>query len=540
VRKAFSAYEVHPYSLDALIQLTATLSGQNTPQEIRAKTQPAYLHEYFQHADIRTIVVEREYVDRDYLEDFAAYYVRCFERYERTCSRLHFFSTAFDGKRFRQILGLALSDPAMRAFRESYCGFIVIKPLPQTVFGRTCLRTYPPKPNRHFPIARKFTANLFGIALDIPETLPFQEQDSVVAACATSALWSVLQATAKEFQHRLWTPIEITQAATEFSPVESRMIPNRGGLSTAMMAEAIRSVGLEPLLLDVPENDDDALRAAIYAYIRARIPVIMGVALVDICARKRPRLIGLHAVAVTGYNLSGKPARSGKKTGFRQRATCIDKIYVHDDQLGPFARMTFDGVRVKQPPESKGDPTPSLRSLSTTWKSSDGTLRVRAIPQILLVPLYHKIRIPYADVFQAVIELDGFLKTLTLPKQHSALGDLEWDLHLTTVNDLKTDLQASSELRGTNRTRWLTKSMARFVWRATAYAHDRPIFDVLIDATDIHTSNGVHGVIFYDAALEAIMNLIATSPALWSISDLGAGARRILEGIADGAAAAAA
>jgi hypothetical protein len=540
VRKEVAAYEVHPYSLENLIRLTATLSGQNTPQEIRAKSQPAYLHEYFQHGAVKTIVVERDYVDRDYLEDFAAYYVRCFEPYERTCSRLHFFSTPFDDKRFREVLSLAPSDSAMRAFRDSYCGFIVIKPLPQTVFGRTCLRTYPPKPNRHFPIARKFSANLFGIGLDIPETLPFQEQDSVVAACATSALWSVLQATAKEFQHRLWTPIEITQAATEFTPAESRMIPNRGGLSTAMMAEAIRSVGLEPLLLDVPANDDDALRAAVYAYLRARIPVIMGVALVDICVRKRPRLIGLHAVAVTGYNVSGKPAKPGTKTGFRQRATCIDKIYVHDDQLGPFARMTFDGVHVKQPPESNSDPGPSLRSLSTTWKSSDGTRRVRAIPQILLVPLYHKIRIPYADVFQAVIELDGFLKTLTLPKPHGTLRKLEWDLHLTTVNDLKTDLQGSNELRGKSRTHWLTKSMPRFVWRATAYAQNQRIFDVLVDATDIHTSNGVNGVIFYDGGLEAIMTLIATSPALSSISDLGAGARRILKSIADGAKASAA
>jgi hypothetical protein len=76
------------------------------------------------------------------------------------------------------------------------------------------LKTYPQEAGRSFPATRRFTANLFGISLDIPQTLPFQEQDSIVAACATSALWSVLQATAKEFQHALLTPIEITDIHT--------------------------------------------------------------------------------------------------------------------------------------------------------------------------------------------------------------------------------------------------------------------------------------------------------------------------------------
>ena len=159
---------------------------------------------------------------------------------------------------------------------------------------------------------------------------------------------------------------------------------------------------------------------------------------------------------------------------------------------------------------------------------------MRAVPRILLIPLYHKIRIPYADVFRAVIELDGFLKTLSLPKTHSALRDLEWDIHLTTVNDLKVDLQRSVALSGAARLKWLTYSMPHFLWRATARSNNDRTLDVLFDATDIHTSNGVHGVIFYDLGIARVMTYIAKSPTLVSLPDIGVGALRILRAVAAG------
>jgi hypothetical protein len=520
---------VHPYSLDALVRLVSQLSDhKNTVEAIRAKSHPKYLDRYLNTLGVKTIVAESHYVDRDYLEDFAAYYVRCFEPYERSCARLHFFNQSFDDAAFKATLNLPADSAALQSFRNSYCGFIVIKPLPNTVFGRTCLRVYPNNTTRHFPTARLFSANLFGIPLNIPETLPFQEQDSTVAACATSAIWSALQGTAKEFQHELLTPIEITRAATEFSPAETRMIPNRGGLSTDMMAEAIREVGLEPLQLQIQDGDEATVRAALYAYLNARIPVIMGVALIDTCVRGKPRLIGEHAVAVAGYNLAPKPIKTKIKAAFVQRADRIDKVYAHDDQLGPFARMAFDGVRVAF---KEGGKTVSAESMSTTWLSSDGTHKVRALPRDLLIPLYHKIRIPYEDICQAVIEVDGLFKTLPATPELKVLRALEWDIHLTTVNDLKTSLQRGSSLRGRPRLKWLVRSMPRFVWRATAFDNARPVMDVLFDATDIHTSNGVHGVIFYTPAIERVLRLISKSTAIASVQGIGEGALRILSAI---------
>jgi hypothetical protein len=520
-------FEVHTYDLPTLIRLTAKLSRWNSEEAVSNKSHPAYLDSYFTALKVQTIVVEPSYVDRDYLEDFAYYYVRCYERYERYCSRLHFFSEAFGEAAFRTLLSGAGGALTVEALKQAYCGFIVIKPLPQTVFGRTCLKTYPAEDGRAFPVARSFAANLFGVSLNIVHTLPFQEQDNVVAACATSALWSVLQGTAKEFQHAQLTPIDITRAATELLPAESRMIPNRGGLSTAMMAEAIRAVQLEPLTLNVPANDNITLRAALYAYLRARIPVILGVRLCDTATTE---IMGDHAVAVTGYKLADTPAAPLTTSGFRLRAARIRKIYAHDDQVGPFARMEFDGKQIEVELGDGRGPVP-VETLSTSWRNDSGTIdQVRAAPLIVLVPLYHKIRIPFEDIIQVVMDFHKFLSTAKPLNEVAGAGSLEWDIHLTTVNDLKGDLESSKQLKGERRLHWLTQGMPRFLWRATALSGTQRVLDIFFDATDIHTSESVHGVLVYDEALAAVLELIARDPKLEALNELP-GAVRILRSL---------
>lgn len=531
------AFEVHPYSLETLVRLTATLSRSNDESAISRKSHPAYLDIYFKKLGVRTIVVEREYVDRDYLEDFAAYYVRCFEPYERKCARLHFFKAEFDEVAFRDLLLHDAGNPKLAdlhaQLHESYCGFIVIKPLPQTIFGRTCLRTYPSIPGREFPVTSAFRANLFGISLKVPHTLPFQEQDNVVAACATSALWSALQATAKVFQHALLTPIDVTRAATTYLPAESRMIPNRGGLSSAMMAEAIRAVGLEPMTLTTPENEDVTLRAALYAYLRARIPLILGVRLVNTADPAGVKLVGDHAVAVTGFMLSEELPPPITATGFRLRATRMRKIYAHDDQVGPFARMVFDPDPIDVDLGDVRGPGPvPARSLSTSWRSEDGsTGNVHAVPLILVIPLYHKIRILFDDVMQVIVDLHKFLGAAGLFAAIGVADQLEWDIHLTTVNDLKTDLHRSPQLKPDQRLTWLSRPMPRFVWRAIAAVGETRVMEVLFDATDIHTNEGVFGVVFYEETLDETLHVVSADPAIDNVAELPDGARRVLHSL---------
>lgn len=97
-----NAYEVHPYSIDRLKNIIKEKSGKTSPFIIDMNFHAVYFEEYFgaEGVNAKTIVVEQEYVDRDFLEDYSSYYVRCFADYRRICSRLHFFDFAFTQRQF--------------------------------------------------------------------------------------------------------------------------------------------------------------------------------------------------------------------------------------------------------------------------------------------------------------------------------------------------------------------------------------------------------------------------------------------------------
>src|SRR5205823_6150928 len=101
-----------------------------------------------------------------------------------------------------------------------------------------------------------------------------QEQDAVAGACATSALWTILQGTGKTFQHSIPSPAEISNLAERHLPREARRAPSRG-LTDDQALTVIRSVDLEPLQLNV--RDRFTFQSSTYAYLRGNIPLYLGI-----------------------------------------------------------------------------------------------------------------------------------------------------------------------------------------------------------------------------------------------------------------------
>lgn len=464
-----SPYRVIPYGVEALTQ--CFVDNSNAPAAmVREKTHHRYFSEYFTVLNAKTILSEESYVDHDYLEDYAAYYVRCFEPYKRSTTRLHFFSLEFTEQQFRECLTNPSAELNQNVLQDNYIGFIVVKPLPKTVIGRTCLKVYPDDTGRReFPILREFTVNLFGLSLKI-DSLAYQEQDTVVAACATSALWSCFQGTGKLFQHAIPSPVEITKAATRHVPENlpansARPLPN-SGLTATQMALAVRDVGLDPYLVGTPSSY--VLNSTLYAYLRCRIPSILTFHLVDV-VDGNDNVMGAHAVAVTGYSLGKPQPEPFGQSGFLLRASRIDKIYAHDDQVGPFARMEHAQS------SSRG-------YLATSW-SGQGS--VEALPIFLLLPLYHKIRIPFETIHDAILVLDSVLEDARQHGYHDLIRP-EWDIYLTTVSEFKVDVLSSMRPElGALAEEALTVALPRFLWRATAKCGEDHHLDLLFDATGI-------------------------------------------------------
>lgn len=482
-------FEILPYSKPNLISLLnrsslADLHSLENDQHVE------YFDRYLSDVGTQSIVCESGYIDRDYLEDYAHYYVKCFPDYERKCTRLHFFNSAISEDDLVEILSNFTED-SHKTISDAYLGFAIVKRLPQTIFGRTCLKTYEGQ-GRYFPTLQNYKIHLFGIPLS-QRSLPFQEQDQVAAACATSCLWSIFHATGKLFQHRIPSPVEITNAATSQMPAQTRVFPNNS-LNVEQMAQAIRHVGLEPHFVSVL-NQDYLLKSTLYAYSRGGIPSALIVYLVD--TSNHPHVVDpiQHAIAVCGYRLSGAAPTAVGGTGVLSIASTIDKIYCHDDQIGPFARMEFDGVTV----EILNGSLQQFPSISTSWKGVNGVVgSKRAVANLLLIPLYHKIRIPIALIEQPVFDFDALVEELRANGLISLPQRIVWDIFLQQQNGYKNEILCTNHLDPKDKSAIATSHMPRFLWRAQAICEDRPILDLLFDATDIAQSGCFHNKLIYD------------------------------------------
>lgn len=473
--KAGESHTVFAYTKSAFAEEIARFVKRPLTS-VRDKPHLVYLDGYLRHQGVRTVVFEFRYTDRDFLEDFAAYYVRCFQPYGRICARAHFFRSEFSRKDFHSLVAKIPSRLSDINLQDAYLGFVVIRPLPENFIGRSCLTTYEENRHRVFPCGRNFHANLFGIPLQVRGSMPFQEQDQVVAACATSALWSAFQTTGRVFQHYIPSPVEITRLAMEGQPADSRALPNRG-LSSHMIAHAINKMGLDPL--NVNGTDAYTLKAALSAYLKGGIPVILGIELFD---QGIGEIIGKHAVTVTGFSLARKaPTRSSRARSLPNlTAERIDKIYVHDDQVGPFARMEFSGRK-----KLRGKP---FEALTTTWKSRKKGGAVYAFPTLVMVPLYPKIRITDALIQDLALGLTKTMQAVLSDfRDLPSVNRLEWDIRLSTVNDFKESLRNASGVDAPTRLRVLSMAWPRFLWIADLIDNDEVAVSFVIDATDVES-----------------------------------------------------
>jgi hypothetical protein len=468
---------------------------------VKQKQQLPFFQGLLQKLRVQTVVIERDYTDRDFLEDYAAHYVRCLNKYHSRCVRLHFFSSAFDLKGFRRTALGEGGGPGSATLRNTYQGFVVVKPLPKTFIGRTCLR--PPAKASHgrgsdFTL-RRYDAHLAGLDLSV-DSLAFQEQDETTAACATSALWSVFHATGSLFGHKVDCPVEITRHATEKVPGLIRSFPN-GGLQIGQMAAAIRRAGLDPEAIGV--EDKQILQDAALAYLRAKIPLILNGRLY------RETSIGVldlldtnpdisHAVALTGFSLRRIAPVPDPKSGILRRSSQMDKLFVHDDQVGPFAPLRFvdPGRYTLSQDAQKATGTAKVpRTLTKTlWKHGSDTILFA--PDSIVLPLYHKIRIPYEAVSVVVSEVDAVIEHAR-KRVRDLRSRVVWEVYLTSTVDLKADLRTQRSVARDIRIARLETPMPRFIWRAIGWHEKTRLLELLFDATDIVQGDYLIGGIEY-------------------------------------------
>lgn len=476
-------FAVYPYSAAQLAEVLS--NGEVSTAATRRKRHFHYFAEYLGPAPggglaAQTIVTEEPYPSQSFLDDYADYYARGFRDYPRRCRRVHFFRRAFT----RAELLDTLADPtAGGAIWDSYLGYVVVKPLPARQIGATLLLPYPATVanRRHYPVGRRYEVNLLGKQLTL-HTLIFQEQDNNVSACATTALWMAFHQTSRLFQTPLPSPYHITAAARNLFNHHGRNFPS-AGLDQTQIGEAIQSVGLVAELrtyrqagewgLAPGQAEDERLaaqlrgaRGFLYAYLRLGLPVLLFL-LLDEDPQQG------HLVTITGYRLSG--AAAPPSTELSLLADTMDRLYAHDDQMGPYARYSFtdDGRLLTPWPADAGWET------AARWRSYR-----RATLYSLFVPLAAGIRITYEQVCRQVASFELLLADTV---GGDAEVDVVWDVYLAFGNAYKDELRRERPVAGEPLLAILTASLPKYVWVARATLGTVPLLELVFDATDLHT-----------------------------------------------------
>jgi len=178
---------------------------------------------------------------------------------------------------------------------------------------------------------------------------------------------------------------------------------------------------------------------------------------------------------------------------------------VHDDQLGPFARMNFLNQDIPSCLLERDQRNGFV--LTTSWHCKDYVYY--AFPYLLINPLYHKIRVDYFKIRSMISRFDRVVGLPITRKEHRPLaidqntGNLvpeqhtlckswngEWNISLQLINEYKKKLlNLPDSVDEEQRIAILQKPFPRFIWKCTFESNGKPMFDILFDATDVNSGN---------------------------------------------------
>jgi hypothetical protein len=256
---------------------------------------------------VRSVVVEKRYIDADWRSEHAHFYGSTFRRYPSVCHRLHFFAA-----------DIAPDFSNVEAQADAYRGYSIMRPLPGSPVGRTMIQ---PPPELHGAVVAVAPekVNLFGFELSIT-SMPFISQDAQYLRCAHASIWMVLRHANLKHGLPRQLPSDVRDAATG-GLVVGRQLPS-DGLSPSQMLTALDTLGLPTGLLEAVPDSGPAVRPD------PGTPTLYGVACRYINSDLPPIVVSdSHAWVVVAWARMPS-AGHGALTLWR-----------HDDARGPFMRV---------------------------------------------------------------------------------------------------------------------------------------------------------------------------------------------------------
>ncbi len=418
-----------------------------------------------------TMVVEQDYIDKQYRDSYYMYFSQKYNTYERNCVRL----SLFEG-----ILSLDdFLDPS-RDLDDSVIGTIVLRPLRVGNIGTVLLSPSKLSVKGYF---RKCTFKIMVYGRKIHfDAFPFSSQDVETMSCAENALFNLIKYYGRKYpEYREIMPSEILQSVAEGSC--ERVLPSNG-LYTPTIAKVLSDSLLYPRIYSYG-YDPIRFKELLYIYIESGIPLLIG-------------LPG-HIVSCIGHGSISQSQRCNKdwlKTlakykdilGAKYFYLGTSDIYqtyiVMDDNKPPYHLTTVDDL-VKCYADSR-DPSKTIEQIKE--ESVD-----------LIVPIYKRIFIDAAHAMQ--IFKDAFLyNPLFIEMVRDEYTDQAWGadkdnpfvwrVFLTTSKNYKAHkMKTHSNLN--LKQHYMLWSMPHFIWvleigTMDTYIQNRARIEVIVDASSSH------------------------------------------------------
>ncbi|MCJ2008208.1 hypothetical protein [Methylobacterium sp. J-092] len=302
-----------------------------------------------------SLLIEEDYIDRDFSEAYSAYYAKTFRRHSKLCRRILVFASDVTFLNPLNDVQSAISQLEAQAF----LGQIILRPVMGAPINQVILRTPPVSPpyEAHLLVKGEYRAHVMGAELRV-DGVPMTQQDSRVGACAQATIWVA----ARHFHTRHRGPwlstVSITQSAILNSEHNINQVLPAGSefLTINNMVSALRAAGQEPLVYGATGLDSatnlptwgGTLRPEdiINRYVDSGIPVIAGLKYAN-------QAIG-HAIIVTGQIFSDTPV--GNLPNNPTRAVYCAAYYANDDQIGPNIKVaTTSSSKVGEAPYNIAD-----------------------------------------------------------------------------------------------------------------------------------------------------------------------------------------
>lgn len=429
--------------------------------------QVRYLAKYAKSLGARTVVQEDHYIDRHFLDEYALYYCRTLAPPPNFVRRFHLFARRFSEEEFskslrrRAELGEADAESMERELAADYLGFVSIRPIPSAPVGRTVLRKLNDGAVRDIWATGRYEVHLANLTLSV-DGIAFQQQDVAVGACATAALWSAMSRVTRREGMRAPTPAEVSQAAGRHLLPLGRTLPAVAGLTLEQLAEATRTCGFAPEAVKA-KGLPEYFVAALHAYLLSGIPVVLALR----------NATGGHAVTAVGFQMDKTPKPELSAT-IPLRSAFIEKIYIHDDRIGPYARSFLRPV-----PVSKMFPGGGLvLELETDRESS--TTKEKWLIDSALVPIYPKLRLPVRSLLKLAELLFDVMEDMVRPDEATKLSaEVYFERSGTYLS--KIDGRTANDIAAFLR----TVSLSRWCGVVRWFLRDEPLVEFVYDTTDV-------------------------------------------------------